>query len=75
VSNAGPDLKVWVGQTQIAPNNDPYHVPYVQSREDKPMVLKRVVMNDDPKCVNMDLSTYKTDTPVKLAAWRMVPTT
>jgi hypothetical protein len=39
------------------------------------MVLKRVVMNDAPKCVNMDLSTYKTDTPVKLAAWRMVPTT
>lgn len=65
-SNAGPDFKVWVGQTHIPPNNDPYDVLYVQSREDKPIVLKRVVMNDDPKCVNMDASTYKANTPVKL---------
>jgi len=65
-SNAGPDLKVWVGQTPIPPNNDPYDVLYVPSREDEPIVLKRVLMNDDPKCVNMDLSTYKADTPVKL---------
>jgi hypothetical protein len=66
VSNTGPDLKVWVGQTNIPPNNDPYDVLYVQSREDEPIVLKRVVMNDDPKCVNMDASTYRADTPVRL---------
>jgi hypothetical protein len=66
VSNAGPELKVWVGQTNIPPNDDPYDVLYVQSREEKPIVLKRIVMNDDPKCVNMDASTYKADTPVKL---------
>jgi hypothetical protein len=65
-SSAGPDFKVWVGQTHIPPNNDPYDVLYVQSREDEPIVLKRVVMNDDPKCVNMDASTYRADTPVKL---------
>jgi hypothetical protein len=66
VSNTGPDLKVWVGQTHIPPNKDAYDVLYVQSREDRPIVLKRVVMNDDPTCVNMDASTYKADTPVKL---------
>jgi hypothetical protein len=66
VSSAGPDLKVWVGQTHIPPNNDPYDVLYVQSREDEPIVLKRVIMNDDPKCVNMDASTYRADTPVRL---------
>jgi hypothetical protein len=65
-SNAGPDLRVWVAQTHIPPNDDPYDVLYVQSREDKPIVLKRVLMNDDPKCVNMDASTYKADTSVKL---------
>jgi hypothetical protein len=66
VSNTGPDLKVWVAQTHIPPNNDPYDVLYVQSRENKPIVLKRILMNDDPKCVNMDASTYRADTPVKL---------
>jgi hypothetical protein len=52
------DLRVWVEQTHIPPNNDPYDVLYVHSREDKPIVLKRVVMNDDPKCVNMELGRY-----------------
>jgi len=66
LSDAGPDFKVWVNQTHIPPNNDPYDVLNVQSREEKPIVLKGVVMNDDPKCVNVDLSTYKPDTPVKL---------
>jgi hypothetical protein len=56
----------WRDQTHIPPNNDPYDVLYVRSREDKPIVLKRVLMNDDPKCVHMDASTYKADTPVKL---------
>ncbi len=63
---AGPDFKVWVGQTHIPPNNDPYDILYVQSREDKPIVLKGIVMNNDPKCVNMEQGTYKPDTPVKL---------
>jgi hypothetical protein len=62
----GPDFKVWVEQTHIPPNNDPYDVLYLQSREDRPITVKGVVMNDDPKCVNMDLSTHKTDVPMKL---------
>jgi hypothetical protein len=66
VSDAGPDFKVWVKQTHIPPNNDPYDVLNVQSREEEPVVLKSIVMNDDPKCINMDLGNYKPDTPVKL---------
>jgi hypothetical protein len=65
-SNAGPDFKVWVKQTRIPPNNDPYDILNVQSREEEPVVLKSIVMNDDPKCINMDLGNYKPDTPVKL---------
>lgn len=65
-SNAGPDFRVWVTHTPIPPNDDPYDMLNVQSREDEPIVLKRVVVNDDPKCVNMELGTYKADTPVKL---------
>jgi hypothetical protein len=66
VSDAGPDFKVWVKQTHIPPNNDPYDILNVQSREEEPVAVKSIVMNDDPKCINMDLSTYKSDTPVKL---------
>ena len=66
LSDAGPDFKVWVKQTHIPPNDDPYDVLNVQSREEEPILLKGVVMNDDPKCINMGLSTYKPDTPVKL---------
>jgi hypothetical protein len=66
LSDAGPDFKVWVKQTHIPPNDDPYDVLNVQSREEEPIVLKGVVMNDDPKYINMGLSTYKPDTPVKL---------
>jgi hypothetical protein len=63
----GPDFKVWVNQTHIPPNNDPYDILNVQSREEKPIVVKRILMNDDPKCVNMEASlTYKAETPVKL---------
>lgn len=65
-SSEGPDFKVWVKQTHIPPNNDPYDVLYVQSREESPITVKRVVMNDDPKCVNLDLSTHKADAPMKL---------
>jgi hypothetical protein len=61
-----PDFKVWVEQTHIPPNNDPYDVLNVQSREDKPITVQGVVMNDDPKCVNMALSTHQTDAPMKL---------
>jgi hypothetical protein len=66
LSEAGPDFKVWVKQTHIPPNDDPYDVLNVQSREEEPVVLKSIVMNDDPKCVNMDLGNYKPDKPVKL---------
>ncbi len=38
-------------------------VLYVQSREDKPIVLKRVVMNNDPKCVDMELGRYSLTRP------------
>jgi hypothetical protein len=57
LSGGGPDFKVWVKQTHIPPSYDPYDVLNVQSREEEPIVLKGVVMNDDPKCVNMELST------------------
>lgn len=63
---SGPDLKVWVKQTHIPPNNDPYDLLIVQSREEKPIVLKGIVMNDNPKCINMEVTTYKPGTSVKL---------
>jgi len=66
LSEAGPDFRVWVKRTHIPPNDDPYDFLNVQSREDKPIVLKGVVMNDDPRCINMDVSTYAPETPVKL---------
>jgi len=63
----GPDFKVWVNQTHIPPNNDPYDILNVQSREEKPIMVKRVLINDDPKCVNMAASVnYQADKPVKL---------
>lgn len=62
-----PKLKVWVDQTHISPNNDPFDMLNVQSREEKPIMVKRVLMNDDPKCVNMEASiAYHADKPVKL---------
>jgi hypothetical protein len=35
--DGGPDFKMWVEHTAIPPNNDPYEVLYVQSREEKPI--------------------------------------
>jgi hypothetical protein len=64
--NDGPAFKVWVEQTHIPPNNDPYDILNVQSREDKPITVKRVVMNDNPKCVNSDMAIQKPDVPMKL---------
>ena len=66
VSDTGPDFRVWVKQAHIPPNYDPYDVLNVQSREEEPIVLKSIVMNDDTKCINMDLGNYKPDEPVKL---------
>lgn len=66
LSEAGPAFKVWVKQTHIPPNGDPYDVLNVQSLEEEPIVLKGVVMNGEPRCVSMEASTYKPDTPVKL---------
>jgi hypothetical protein len=66
LSGAGPNFKVWVNQTHIPPNNDPYDILNVQSREDHPIMVKDIVMNGDPKCVNMGLSTYTADKAMKL---------
>jgi hypothetical protein len=56
----GPDFKVWVNQTHIPPNNDPYDILNVQSREEKPIIVKRIMMNDNPKCVNMEAKAVPT---------------
>jgi hypothetical protein len=62
-----PDFKVWVNQTHIPPNNELYDTLNVQSREEKPIIVKRILMNDDPNCVRMGASlTYHAETPVKL---------
>ena len=66
LSSAGPHFKVSVKRTHIPPNNDPYDILVVQSREEEPVVLKSIVMNDNPKCVSLDMGTYKAGTPVKL---------
>jgi hypothetical protein len=65
-SASGPDFKVWIETTHIPPNNDAYYILDVQSREDKPVAVTSVLMNDDPKCVNMALSPYQAGTSVKL---------
>jgi hypothetical protein len=65
-ADAGPDFRVWVKQTHIPPNGDPFDVLNVQSREEEPIVLKGVVVNGDPKCISMEASTYTPETPVKL---------
>ncbi|MCP1974269.1 hypothetical protein [Bradyrhizobium elkanii] len=65
-SARSPEFKVWTEQTHIPPNDDAYDLLYIQSREDEPVILKKVLMNDDPKCVNMSLSTYEKDKPLKL---------
>jgi hypothetical protein len=69
----GPDFKVWVNQTHIPPNNDPYDILNVQSREEKPIIVKRILMNDDPKCINMSLSSYTLGTPMKLGEVQRFP--
>jgi hypothetical protein len=63
---SGPDFKVWIEKTRIPPNNDPYYILDVQSREEKPISVKRVLMNDDPKCVNTDRSLFHAGMDVKL---------
>jgi hypothetical protein len=62
----GPDLKVWVSQTHVSTDNGLFNVLNVQSRESQPIVIKSVLMNDDPKCVRMDQSLYRPGAPVKL---------
>jgi hypothetical protein len=66
VLDQGPDFKVWVDQIHVPPNNTPYDILNVQSREQKPIIVKRVLMNDNPKCVNMEASTAKAEAPVNL---------
>jgi hypothetical protein len=62
-----PDFKVWVDQTHIPPKDAAFDILNVQSREEKPIIVKRILMNDDAKCVDMGASmTFKADTPVKL---------
>jgi hypothetical protein len=64
--SARPDFKVWIEETHVRPNNDRYYILDVQSREDKPLIVKGVVMNDDPKCVNLDGSFLNKGAEVKL---------
>lgn len=66
VYGAEPGLKVWVKQTHIPPNGDPYDLLVIQSRVEMPVAVKGILVNDDPKCLNMDVSTYKVGTPLKL---------
>ncbi|KRR15998.1 hypothetical protein CQ12_29040 [Bradyrhizobium jicamae] len=56
-----PDFKVWIEQTRISPNNARYDILNVQSREEKPIIVKSVLMNDDPKCVNLSNAIPKKD--------------
>jgi hypothetical protein len=65
-SVSGPTLKVWVSHRPVPPNNDRYDTLVIQSREQQPISVEGVPMNDNPKCVNMDLSPYTLGTPVKL---------
>jgi hypothetical protein len=65
-SVSGPTFKVWVNHRPIPPNNDRYDTLMIQSREEQPIGVKSVLLNDDPKCVNMDLSPYTAGTPIKL---------
>jgi len=48
------------------PNGEPYDPLVVQSREEQPVVLTGIVMNGDPKCVSIEMGTYKVGTRVKL---------
>ena len=64
---SGPDFKVWIETAHIGPmQRTPYYILDVQSREEKPITVKSVVMNDDPKCVNRDGSLFRTGTDAKL---------
>ena len=53
-SLSGPSFKVWVdqpfSQSKVTLERS-LMVLNVQSREDKPITVKRVLANDDPKCV------------------------
>jgi hypothetical protein len=65
--DSSPSFKVWVNKTPIPPNNSPFSMLNVQSREDRPITVKRVLMNDDPKCIRPEGAIdYRPDTPVKL---------
>jgi hypothetical protein len=66
VYRAEPELKVWVKQTHIPPNGDPYDLLVIQSRAEAPVAVKGILVNDDPRCLNVDAGTYKAGTPLKL---------
>jgi hypothetical protein len=59
-------FKVWVSYRSIPPNNDRYDTLMIQSREEQPIGVKGVLLNDDPKCLNMDLSPYTPGMPIEL---------
>jgi hypothetical protein len=64
---SAPDFKVWIETAHIGPmQRTPYYILDVQSREEKPITVQSVVMNDDPKCVNRDGSLFHTGTDAKL---------
>jgi hypothetical protein len=66
LSSTEPQWKVWVKQMHIPPNDSPYDLLVIQSRQEAPVVVRDIVVNGDPKCVNMDMGTYRPGTPVKL---------
>jgi hypothetical protein len=65
--DSSPTFKVWMTKTPVPPNNSQFSILNVQSREEKPITIRRVLMNDDPKCVRIEGAIdYRPDTPVKL---------
>ncbi|MFG3596479.1 hypothetical protein [Bradyrhizobium sp. RDI18] len=65
--DSSPDFKVWMEQTRIPPNNERYDILNVQSREEKPIIVKSILMNDDPKCVRLSNAIPRKDgTPMVL---------
>jgi hypothetical protein len=49
---SGPSFKVWVDQPFTQGLDRNIVVLNVRSREDKPITVKRVFANEDPKCLN-----------------------
>jgi hypothetical protein len=60
-----PSFKVWVDQPFSHGLDRNIVVLNVQSREDKPIIVRGVLANDDPKCVNTN-QPQSFEQPMKL---------